>query len=92
MHINETTKQMIREIVVELFKEVASKLPQLHLLSAKVPFLVAMEYTMVLDAVYADRRSEPYYTKGLSTTEIAPIYAKKSQNSLLQLIPASTTH
>ena len=25
MHINETTKQMIREIVVELFKEVASK-------------------------------------------------------------------
>jgi len=25
MHINETTKQIIREIVVELFKEVASK-------------------------------------------------------------------
>ena len=25
MHINDTTKQMIREIVVELFKEVASK-------------------------------------------------------------------
>ena len=25
MHINETTKQMIREIVVELFQEVASK-------------------------------------------------------------------
>ena len=25
MNINETTKQMIREIVVELFKEVASK-------------------------------------------------------------------
>ena len=25
MHINETTKQMIREIVVELFKEEASK-------------------------------------------------------------------
>ena len=25
MHINETTKHMIREIVVELFKEVASK-------------------------------------------------------------------
>jgi len=25
MHINETTKQMIREIVVELFKEVSSK-------------------------------------------------------------------
>lgn len=25
MHINETTKHMIRQIVVELFKEVASK-------------------------------------------------------------------